>query len=87
MTSDSARRGLEKRLSPAIARSAVWTLTLSSGCFIASTGFLPSTFTMTALTAATAAMLHGRIGLTILLAVIGARGLRGGTAMYLPFLV
>lgn len=66
------RRSIERRVSPALARISLSLLTASSACFIASTAFLPSTFTGLALTIAVAAALERRVSLTVAVSVAGA---------------
>ncbi|RMZ53697.1 hypothetical protein APUTEX25_003231 [Auxenochlorella protothecoides] len=64
-------RSIERRVSPALARISLSLLTASSACFIASTAFLPSTFTGLALTIAVAAALERRVSLTVAVSVAG----------------
>lgn len=64
-------RTVARQYRPAVANAFLALLCLSAGMFVASTGFLPSSFTMYALTAAAAGVLGGRPYAVIAAAVIG----------------
>ena len=63
---------MQRQYRAAVANSFLLLLCVSAGMFVSSTGFLPSSFTMYALTAAAAAVLEGRPYPAIAAAVIGA---------------
>jgi alpha-1,2-mannosyltransferase len=64
-------RAVAARYRPALAHCLLLFLCASSGLFAASTAMLPSSFTMYALTAASAGMMEGRPYFVILAAAIG----------------
>ena len=64
-------KAVKSRYSATISTSFLFFLTFSSGMFAASAAFLPSSFTMYALTAAAAGVLQGRVHTVIFIAVIG----------------
>jgi alpha-1,2-mannosyltransferase len=74
-------RAIDKRVSPAIARTFLLLLCVSSGLFAASTSLLPSTFTMYWLTFAAAFIMESKLALVILTSVVG----EFGAVSFLPF--
>ena len=68
---------MARQYRPAVANAFLALLCCTAGMFAASTGFLPSSFTMYALTAAAAGVLEGRPYAVIAAAVIGMRGAGG----------
>ncbi len=67
-----ACRAVRRQYSAAASNGFLVLLCLTAGMFVSSTGFLPSSFTMYALTAAAAGVLEGKPYRVIIAAVIGA---------------
>lgn len=69
-------RAVQRRYSVVMANSFLALLCITTGMFVSATGFLPSSFTMYAVTAAAAGVLEGKQYYVIIIAAIGEFGLR-----------